>query len=174
MMPPAYPRMAFQTLCVATGSDCREAGHLDPVASARLSALVDVEIEASRTARVPIELRRLIAKMAKENPTWGEERLAIELLLKLGIRTRPGRSDIICVWRGAPTGTLISALGHVCSQPCTSHSRLRFLHQRDSRLSCPVRLRDHGSGHAQDRSLQRHRSSHRRVDLAAVPGGHHR
>lgn len=81
--------MAFQTLCVATGSDCREAGHLDPVASARLSALVDVEIEASRTARVPIELRRLIAKMAKENPNWGEERLAAELLLKLGIRVSP-------------------------------------------------------------------------------------
>src|SRR5215471_7947062 len=39
--------------------------------------------------RVPIELRRLIAKMANENPTWGEERLAAELLLKLGIRISP-------------------------------------------------------------------------------------
>jgi putative transposase len=39
--------------------------------------------------RVPIEVRRLIAKMANENRTWGEERLAAELLLKLGIRISP-------------------------------------------------------------------------------------
>jgi hypothetical protein len=81
--------MAFQTLCVVTGSDRREAGHLDPVASARLSALVEVEIEASRTAPSPDRAPQLIAKMAKENPNWGEERLAAELLLKLGIRVSP-------------------------------------------------------------------------------------
>ena len=34
---------------MSTGSDPREAGNLDPVASARLSAFVEVEIEASRT-----------------------------------------------------------------------------------------------------------------------------
>ena len=39
--------------------------------------------------RVPIELRRVIAEMANENPTWGEERLAAELLLKLGIQISP-------------------------------------------------------------------------------------
>jgi putative transposase len=39
--------------------------------------------------RVPIELRKLIAEMANENPTWGEERIAAELLLKLGIRISP-------------------------------------------------------------------------------------
>ena len=38
--------------------------------------------------RPPInaELRRLIGRMAAENPTWGEERIADELLLKLHIR----------------------------------------------------------------------------------------
>src|SRR5215469_13700527 len=39
--------------------------------------------------RAPIELRKLIAEMARANPTWGEERLAAELLLKLGIRISP-------------------------------------------------------------------------------------
>jgi putative transposase len=35
------------------------------------------------------QLRELIFKMAHENQTWGEERIAAELLLKLGIRVSP-------------------------------------------------------------------------------------
>jgi len=38
---------------------------------------------------IPIELRRLIREMALSNISWGEERIANELLLKLGIRTSP-------------------------------------------------------------------------------------
>jgi putative transposase len=38
---------------------------------------------------IPPELRRLIRRMAVENPLWGEERIANELLLKLGIRVSP-------------------------------------------------------------------------------------
>jgi putative transposase len=38
---------------------------------------------------IPVELRRLIKRMAQENPLWGEERIANELLLKLGIRLSP-------------------------------------------------------------------------------------
>jgi len=36
--------------------------------------------------RLPADLQRLIAAMARSNPTWGEERIAAELLVKLGIR----------------------------------------------------------------------------------------
>jgi len=39
--------------------------------------------------RVPADLRRLIDDMATANRTWGEERIASELLLKLGIRVSP-------------------------------------------------------------------------------------
>ena len=39
--------------------------------------------------RVPADLQELIFKMAQENPTWGEERIADELLLKLGFRVSP-------------------------------------------------------------------------------------
>jgi putative transposase len=39
--------------------------------------------------RVPIDVRSLIVEMARSNPTWGEERIAAELLLKLGIRISP-------------------------------------------------------------------------------------
>jgi transposase InsO family protein len=39
--------------------------------------------------RVPPELQRLIAEMAAANRTWGEQRIANELLLKLGIQVSP-------------------------------------------------------------------------------------
>jgi putative transposase len=35
--------------------------------------------------RLPRNIRDLIAQMARENPTWGEERVASELSLKLDI-----------------------------------------------------------------------------------------
>ncbi|MGA8151170.1 MAG: helix-turn-helix domain-containing protein [Terriglobales bacterium] len=38
---------------------------------------------------LPREIRKLIDRMARENPTWGEERVADELLLKLGICVSP-------------------------------------------------------------------------------------
>ncbi|MPZ47424.1 MAG: transposase [Betaproteobacteria bacterium] len=39
--------------------------------------------------RIPVELRVLIRRMARENPVWGEERIASELLVKLGIQISP-------------------------------------------------------------------------------------
>ncbi len=39
--------------------------------------------------RRPGELQRLIAAMTRDNPSWGEERITAELLLKLGIRVSP-------------------------------------------------------------------------------------
>ena len=38
---------------------------------------------------IPIKLGQLIREMAMSNPSWGEERIANELLLKLGIRVSP-------------------------------------------------------------------------------------
>jgi transposase InsO family protein len=38
---------------------------------------------------LPNNIRQLIQRMAAENPIWGEERIANELLLKLGIRVSP-------------------------------------------------------------------------------------
>jgi len=38
---------------------------------------------------IPVELQHLIRRMARENPSWGEERIANELLLKLGLRVSP-------------------------------------------------------------------------------------
>src|SRR5499433_2658604 len=45
----------------------------------------------SRPGRPPIppELQALIRQMVRDNPTWGQERIANELLLKLGLRVSP-------------------------------------------------------------------------------------
>ena len=45
----------------------------------------------SRSGRpkIPPQLQELIRRMATENPRWGEERIANELLLKLGIQVSP-------------------------------------------------------------------------------------
>jgi transposase InsO family protein len=39
--------------------------------------------------QIPAELQALIRQMARDNPTWGQERIANELLLKLGLRVSP-------------------------------------------------------------------------------------
>jgi hypothetical protein len=39
---------------------------------------------------IPAELRALIRRMAWDNPAWGEERIANELLLTLGLHLSPG------------------------------------------------------------------------------------
>ena len=50
--------------------------------------------------RIPSELHRLIRAMARDNPTWGERRLAAELPLKLGLQVS-SRTER----RYMPTGT---------------------------------------------------------------------
>jgi putative transposase len=39
--------------------------------------------------RIPVSLQDVIAEMARANRTWGEERIAAELLLKLGVAVSP-------------------------------------------------------------------------------------
>ena len=47
-----------------------------------------MEIQAW-TTRSAQDVRALIRRMALENPTWGQERIANELLLKIGLRVSP-------------------------------------------------------------------------------------
>jgi putative transposase len=53
--------------------------------------------------RLPKKLQELIRQMAHDNPTWGEERIANELRLKLGIRVSP-RTVGKYFKRGRPNG----------------------------------------------------------------------
>ena len=45
-----------------------------------------MEVAPSRPSSAAENLRELVSRMAPENPTWGEQRIAGELSLKLGIR----------------------------------------------------------------------------------------
>jgi len=56
--------------------------------TARALGCSGVEIATGRP-RIPVELRKLIQRMAKENPLWGQERIANELWLKLGLQVSP-------------------------------------------------------------------------------------
>src|ERR1700722_11898946 len=55
----------------------------------------------SRTGRPPIptEIQVLIRRMANENPSWGEERIANELLVKMGIQVSPRTVNKYRPWR---------------------------------------------------------------------------
>src|SRR6202521_2562534 len=73
----------------------------------------------SRPGRPPIpaDLRRLIVTMARANPTWGEERIADELLLKLGLAVSPrtvGRNPPALAT--VPRRSSLAAPGHLRAQ----------------------------------------------------------
>ena len=53
---------------------------------------------------LPTDIRELVRQMARENPTWGEDRIANELSLKLGIRVSP-RTVGKYPGRGNPRGS---------------------------------------------------------------------
>jgi putative transposase len=50
---------------------------------------LEVESRSSGRLKVPADIRKVIVGMATNNPTWGEERIANELLLKIGIQISP-------------------------------------------------------------------------------------
>jgi putative transposase len=57
------------------------------VASQRIPAVLALEIACPP---LPLDVQQLFAAMARENATWGEERIAAELCLKLGLCVSPG------------------------------------------------------------------------------------
>jgi putative transposase len=54
---------------------------------------------------LPVGLKLLIGSMASDNPTWGEERIADELSLKLGIRVSPRTVARYVKHRPVPSGS---------------------------------------------------------------------
>ena len=86
----------------------------------------------SRPGRPPIprDLQRLIVSMAQANPTWGEERIANELRLKLGLTVSPrkvGRYLRPCgpgaAGSGPSGGRRLCGIMRTQSSPVTSSRR---------------------------------------------------
>jgi hypothetical protein len=58
--------------------DYREPATFDQLASSGIPAVLALEIAAIRKSKLPADIRIVIHRMAAENPTWGEERIADE------------------------------------------------------------------------------------------------
>ena len=94
--------------------------------------------------RIPENIRKLIVQMAKENPTWGQARVAGELSVKLGIYVSP--RTVRAYWPPEPE-------------------------RRGRRRTCSQNWRTFVRNHARSivhRALQRHRASNGSLDLAAA------
>jgi hypothetical protein len=74
--------------------------------------------------RIPENIRKLIVQMAKENPTWGQARVAAELSVKLGIYVSPRTVRAYwpprAGWTGPPED-LFAELEDVCPQSRPVH-----------------------------------------------------
>ena len=107
----------------------------------------------SRPGRPPIpkQVQALIRRMGNENPTWGEERIAKDLLLILGIQVSP-----------RTVRKYLPRPGICC---------LRFLRSSDHHVPVALRIRSHRAPQWSPGSFQRHRTSAGRMDRAAVARG---
>jgi putative transposase len=77
---------------------------------------------------IPQRLQVLIRRIASENPLWGEERIANELLLKLGIRVSPQTvNKYLPQPRGRPRSDLRKAIFFLPDMSSSyPHGRLRI------------------------------------------------
>jgi hypothetical protein len=119
---------------------------------------------------IPIELRELIRRMARENVLWGEERIANELLLKLGIRISP-RTVRKYLPKRPPGDPRRPALVDVPEESCKGHPRLRLLRRRHGDVSDAVRVRRHRARHAPPGARERDDTPECGLDAAAAPRG---
>ena len=165
--------LAGPGLSLARRAPHRAARHADPLAPAGVSPVLAVAIPRAGAAPDPRGPPPADPAMAQDNPTWGERRIAAELLLKLGLRVSPRT-----VRRYMPTGTGGTRRG------ATAHRWRTFLRNHASVLLasdfCVVvtarfrvvyvfvvmETRQPPAG-----ARQRDRSPDGGVDPAAVPGG---
>jgi transposase InsO family protein len=66
-----------------------EARHANSLASQGVSVILALGVQADGQAGAAKSLQELIRKIAAENPSWGEEHIANELKLKLGVMVSP-------------------------------------------------------------------------------------
>jgi putative transposase len=99
--------------------------------------------------RLPSEVRQLIADMAAANRTWGEERSASELLVKLGIRVSP---RTVRRYMSPPPGSKNRSGSQAGSSLVRNHARAvlacDFFVTGTATVPRALRLRSLGGGHA--------------------------
>src|SRR5215471_2848172 len=81
-----YVGSAVPSVRLAERSHHRQTRHVDSLARIGFHLFWKYKSRPRGRPRITAQLRKLIAEMASSNPTWGEERIADVLLLKIGIR----------------------------------------------------------------------------------------
>ena len=74
---------------LAQRSGDRQAGNVSQVALQRVWLFWRWKSRRCGRPSLPPNLRQIIQRFGRENPTWGEDRIADELLVKFGIRVSP-------------------------------------------------------------------------------------
>ena len=82
---------------------------------------------------IPAELRRLIREMSRDNSLWGEERIANELLVKLGLRVSPRTVRKYMRRKPGQRTSRRSALVHVSAQASEPSNGVKLQRPRRSR-----------------------------------------
>jgi hypothetical protein len=106
--------------------------------------------------RIPENLRRLMVRMVRENPTWAEERVAAELSVKLGILVSPRTVWAYWPHDADPKGqeeNLLTALEKLRPESRQGHGGRWFLGGDDGRLPLVVCLRGYGNRHSPHSAL---------------------
>jgi hypothetical protein len=93
--------------------------------------------------------------MVRDNQTWGEERIAHEHWLKLGIRVSPRTGASLLARRRSKVPWALAELEHICPQPCERTARVRLYGRSHRLLSKPVYLSGDGGRFESHPSLQR-------------------
>ena len=120
---------------------------------------------------IPAELRRLIREMSRDNLLWGEERIANELLVKLGIRVSP-RTVRKYMQRKPGRGPRGDQRWRTfLRQSRSGHRRLRFLCGGHGEVSRCIHLCDHRARLTPPSALECDVESDGSLDVAAVARG---
>ena len=123
---------------------------------------------------IPVELQQLIRRMARENPSWGEERIANELLLKLGLRVSP-RTIRKYMPKSPPANGHASgrpAVGDFSKESRSGDHRVRLLRRGDRDLPNPLRVGGDGARFASIDSPQCDGPSDCRLDSPTAARNH--
>ena len=106
---------------------------------------------------LPRNLRELIRQMDRENPTWGEERIANELFLKLGTAVSARTVREYLDSHGRAWDHRQPALVDLRAKSCPCCRRLRFLDLGHCFNANPIRFRGDGGRFPADSAYQRYR-----------------
>ena len=89
-----HPGPTLEIVRMARRSHRRKTGYADSMASERFSVVLEMEVPIRRPSAGPRRCSAVDRRNGNEQSDWGQERIANELLLKIGVQISPRT-----VWR---------------------------------------------------------------------------